>query len=116
MPWVLTFFAVVLSVISNPCYASELNNERKNEKEALEETDNPILFDTVLQIKPVYTLIDEGGWSYGQTNRVVAPFRGAGTPGIQIGDFYSLIRFDAPIIYQTTSKINQWGNSRFRAP
>lgn len=94
---------------SGSCVAGETKGEEK----AINETDDPLVFARLIQVKPEYTHIDDGGWNYTEVNRLLVPFDGTLVPGVRIGKTYSLVRLEAPFIYQNTHALTTWGTQDF---
>ena len=102
-------FLLLLHDVSHDCAAAE----SEGQKEAQEESNDPVIFVRVLQTKPTYTRIEKGGWQYNQTNRVLLPFAGSLIPGVRLGKTYSITRLEAPILYRSTPQLSQWGARDF---
>jgi len=111
-----TWFVILTALIpaglfgvNQSCFASE----SAGEKQAIEDTDDPLIFVRYIQVKPEYTHIDDGGWNYTQTNRILIPFEGTLIPGVRLDKTYTLVRLEAPLLYQNTKELTTWGTQDF---
>lgn len=93
----LLFLGIGVFAISTArfCWASEDEGQRQ----AREDSDNPIIVRNLLQTKPAYTIVRDGGWVYTQLNRILLPYEATLIPGIRVDHSFSMVRFDIPIQY-----------------
>jgi hypothetical protein len=102
--WINALFGCAVAGMT--ACAPALASETEGQRQARQETDDPVLFHNQLELKPNYVFhSDSGGWSYSQINRLLHPYDASSVvPGLRIDKGFSLVRVDLPFICQNTAR------------